>query len=192
MTVEAEAATGASVSFTVSAVGRENQTLPVTCSRPGSRFPLGQTTVTCTAQDRPDEIVTKTFRITVVDRTAPRLVVPASVKVRTANKKGAVVKFAVSATDLVDGTLVPTCSPTSSTLFRIGATRVECTATDRGRTSPVPRSPSASSWCGKRGRSGSSHLRPARSSRRLLCWPGDARRRPRTTTSSSSAAVTRS
>jgi len=134
ITVEAETATGTGVSFNVSAVGRENQSLPVTCSpASGSRFSLGQTTVTCTAQDRPDEIVTKTFRVTVVDRTAPRLVVPPSVKARTADKRGAVVKFAVSATDLVDGTLVPTCSPTSSSLFRIGATRVECTATDRGQ-----------------------------------------------------------
>lgn len=70
MTVEAEAATGTGVSFTASAVGRENQSLPVTCSpASGSRFALGQTTVTCTAQDRPDEVTTKSFRITVVDRT---------------------------------------------------------------------------------------------------------------------------
>ena len=83
MTVEAEAATGAGVSFKVSAVGRENQTLPVTCSpASGSNFPLGQTTVTCTAQDRPDEVTSKSFRITVADRTSPRLVVPASVTAR--------------------------------------------------------------------------------------------------------------
>ena len=62
-------------------------------------------------------------------------------------------RFRVSATDLVDAAIVPVCSPASSTLFRIGVTRVDCTATIAGRTSPVPRSPSASSWCGKRGRS---------------------------------------
>ena len=134
MTVEAEAATGAGVSFTVSAVGRENQTLPVTCSpASGSNFPLGQTTVTCTAQDRPDEVTSKSFRITVADRTSPRLVVPGSVKARAPNKKGAVVRFGVSATDRVDGAIVPVCSPASSTLFRVGVTRVDCTATDRGQ-----------------------------------------------------------
>jgi len=134
MTVEAQAPTGAAVPFTVSATGRENQSLPVTCSpAPGARFPLGDTTVTCTAQDRPDEIATKTFRIAVVDRTAPRLAVPASVRARTTSKKGAVVKFAVSATDLVDGSITPTCSPASSTRFTIGTTRVDCVATDRGQ-----------------------------------------------------------
>ena len=134
MTVEAQAPSGADVSFTASATGRENQSLPVTCSpTPGSSFPLGQTTVACTAQDRPDEIVTKSFRITVLDRTAPRLVVPTSVKARTANRKGAVVRFRVSASDLVDAAIVPVCSPASSTLFRVGVTRVDCTATDRGQ-----------------------------------------------------------
>lgn len=133
MTVEARAANGAAVSFTASATGRDNQSLPVTCSpASGSSFPLGSTTVTCTAQDRPDEVATRSFRITVVDRTAPQLVVPTGVKVRTANKKGAVVRFHASATDVVDGAIVPVCSPASATLFRIGVTRVDCTATDRG------------------------------------------------------------
>ncbi len=54
-------------------------------------------------------------------------------KARTANKKGAVVRFRVSATDLVDAAIVPVCSPASSTLFRVGVTRVDCTATDRGQ-----------------------------------------------------------
>ena len=134
MTVEALAPIGANVSFTASATGRENQSLPVACSpKSGSSFPLGQTTVACTAQDRPDEIVTRSFMITLLDRTAPRLVVPASVKARTANRKGAVVRFRVSATDLVDAAIVPVCSPASSTLFRVGVTRVDCTATDRGQ-----------------------------------------------------------
>jgi hypothetical protein len=133
LTVEAQTADGAAVSFTASATGRENQSLPVTCSpTSGSRFPLGQTTVTCTAQDRPDEVATRSFRITVVDRTGPQLVVPAGLKVRTANKKGAVVRFNASATDLVDGAIVPDCSPASHTLFRVGVTRVDCTASDRG------------------------------------------------------------
>lgn len=134
MTVEAQAPNGAIVSFTASATGRENQSLPVTCSpASGTSFPLGPTTVTCTAQERVDEIATKSFRITVVDRTAPRLVVPAAVRARTANKTGALVRFQVSATDVVDGVIVPACSPASSTLFRIGTTRVDCTAIDRGQ-----------------------------------------------------------
>jgi HYR domain len=132
ITAEAEAPTGAGVSFTASAVGRENRSLPVTCSPvSGSTFPLGHTTVTCTAQDRPDEVATKTFRVTVADRTPPQLIVPATLSVRTTNRKGAVARFRASATDLVDGQLAPDCSPRSGALFRVGATTVECTATDR-------------------------------------------------------------
>jgi hypothetical protein len=136
MTVEAQAPTGAAVSFTASATGRENQSLPVSCSpASGASFPLGPTTVTCTAQERPDEIATKSFRVTVVDRTAPRLIVPGAVSVRTPHRKGAVVTFHVAATDLVDGAIAPACTPPSSTLFKIGTTTVACTATDRGQNS---------------------------------------------------------
>jgi hypothetical protein len=132
LTVEAPGPSGATVTFTASARGRDNASLPVDC-RPasGTRFPLGQTTVTCTAQDRPDEIAIRGFRVTVVDRTAPKLIVPADIRVRTKNRKGAAVTFRASAIDLVDGQVVPVCTPRSSTLFRIGTTRVACTATDR-------------------------------------------------------------
>lgn len=132
LTVEAEAPNGADVSFTTSAVGRENQPLPVTCSpASGATFPLGQTTVTCTAQDRPDEVTTKSFRVTVADRTPPHLVVPATLSVRTTSPKGAAVSFRASATDLVDGQLAPVCAPQSASLFPVGLTTVECAATDR-------------------------------------------------------------
>lgn len=133
MTVEAQGPKGATVTFSASARGRDDTSLSVDCRPPsGTSFPLGQTTVTCTAQDRPDEVATRNFRITVVDRTAPELVVPTAIHVRTKDRKGAVVTFRASATDLVDGPLVPVCSPRSSTLFRVGVTRVDCTASDRG------------------------------------------------------------
>src|SRR5262249_26095418 len=132
ITAEAQAPSGAPVSFTVSGTGRENQALTVTCDpASGSSFALGPTTVTCTAQDRPDEIVTKSFGITVLDRTAPRLVVPARIQARTTSKRGAIVQFQASATDLVDGTLAPQCSPQAGSLFLLGVTTVQCTATDR-------------------------------------------------------------
>jgi hypothetical protein len=132
MTVEAQGPAGATVTFSASARGRDDASLPVDCRPPsGTRFPLGKTTVTCTAQDRPDEIATRSFRIRVVDRTGPELAVPAGIRVRTKDRKGAVVTFRASARDLVDGQVVPVCSPRSSSLFRVGTTRVDCTATDR-------------------------------------------------------------
>src|SRR5262245_2941078 len=131
ITAEAQAPSGAPVAFTATATGRENQALTVTCNpASGSSFSLGPTTVTCTAQDRPDEVVSKSFQITVVDRTAPRLVVPATVRARATTKGGAIVRFEASATDLVDGSLAPQCSPPSASVFRVGVTRVECSATD--------------------------------------------------------------
>lgn len=129
---EAQAPSGAPVAFTARATGRDNQALTVTCNpTSGSSFALGPTTVTCTAQDRPDEVVSKSFQITVVDRTAPRLVVPTSVRARATTKRGAVVRFQTTAADLVDGALAPQCSPLSASVFRVGVTRVECSATDR-------------------------------------------------------------
>jgi hypothetical protein len=132
LTAEAQAPSGAPVAFTVSATGRENQALAVTCNpASGSSFPLGSTTVTCTTQDRPDEVVTKTFDVAVVDHTAPTLVVPPTVQARTTNRQGAIVRFQASATDLVDGALTPQCSPQSASRFPVGVTTVECTAADR-------------------------------------------------------------
>jgi HYR domain len=133
MTVEAQTSAGSVVTFTATARGRDNASLPVDCRPPsGSRFGLGQTTVTCTAVDRPDEIATKRFRINVVDRTAPQLHVSADLKVRTPSRRGAVVTFRASASDLIDGAIAPTCSPNSGTRFPVGRTRVDCTAVDRG------------------------------------------------------------
>lgn len=133
MTVEAQTSSGAVVTFTASARGRSNVPLPVDCRPPsGSRFALGRTTVTCTAEERPGEIATKSFRITVVDRTAPRLVVPSQLSVRSSSRRGAVVQFEALASDLVDGAIAPACSPRSGTLFPVGVTRVDCTAVDRG------------------------------------------------------------
>jgi HYR domain len=132
MIVEAQGSTGAVVTFSASAHGRSNEPLTVDCRPPsGSRFRLAQTNVTCTAVERPDEIATKSFRITVADRTPPRLAVPAGVKARAASRKGAVVAFQASATDLVDGAIAPVCLPRSGTLFPVGVTRVDCTAVDR-------------------------------------------------------------
>jgi hypothetical protein len=118
MTVEAQTSAGSVVTFTATARGRDNASLPVDCRPPsGSRFGLGQTTVTCTAVDRPDEIATKRFRINVVDRTAPQLHVSADLKVRAPSRRGAVVTFRASASDLIDGAIAPTCSPNSGTRF---------------------------------------------------------------------------
>ena len=66
-TVEATSASGAAVSFNApSATDLVDGVVPASCDRAsGSVFPLGTTTVTCTAEDSRDNKAEKTFTVTV-------------------------------------------------------------------------------------------------------------------------------
>ena len=65
MVVRATSAAGTPVSFTVTAVDFPDGPVPVTCTPPsGSLFPLGVTTVTCTATDSDHNTTTKSFTVT--------------------------------------------------------------------------------------------------------------------------------
>lgn len=55
---------------------------------------------------------------------------PADISVEAASPDGAVVTFTVTATDDTDPDPTVVCEPASGTLFPIGDTTVECTATD--------------------------------------------------------------
>jgi hypothetical protein len=136
---EATSASGAAVTFsTPTATDLVDGAVVVSCdAASGATFTLGTTTVTCTAADSRGNSNTISFDVTVQDTTAPTLTVQ-DVKVAATGTNGAVVSFAnkVSATDLVDGSVTPVCTPASGSLFAIGETLVECTATDsRGNTS---------------------------------------------------------
>jgi HYR domain len=50
--------------------------------------------------------------------------------VRTKNRKGAVVRYAVTAKDAVDGSVAAICKPRSGSRFKVGKTIVKCTAAD--------------------------------------------------------------
>jgi hypothetical protein len=106
----------------------------VSCAPPsGSTFPLGTTAVVCTATDTAGNNVSRSFDVTVVDTTAPTLVVPTSAVVESAvDATGAIVNYAalVSASDLVDATPTVSCVPPSGSTFPVGTTSVTCTATD--------------------------------------------------------------
>ena len=67
----------------------------------------------------------------VLDTVPPVLLVPANRTVNATGRTGAVVRFTVSATDTQDPSPMATCRPASGSTFRIGATTVACTATDR-------------------------------------------------------------
>jgi hypothetical protein len=136
MTVEAQNFSGATVTYTASAVDDHGESVAVDCNPPsGSVFGFGATTVTCTARAH-GESATKRFKVTVVDTVPPAITVPAALKLTTTARQGKVVTYAATAADVVDGAVTPTCTPASGSTFAIGTTTVTCTASDhRGNAS---------------------------------------------------------
>src|SRR5207302_11427015 len=103
---------------------RRPSDLPVTCSpASSSTFPVGTTTVNCSATNSSNQTTTGSFQVTVVD-TPPALHLPADTTVNATGPSGAAVTYVATATDVVDGTDPVTCSPTSGSTFPVGATTV--------------------------------------------------------------------
>ena len=131
MTVEATKPEGAVVAYSISATDAGDPTPSLLCTpSSGSTFPLGTTTVFCTAKDDEGNVASKSFKVTVRDTTAPTLIVPADITVEATSPAGATVTFAVDAGDPVDPEPVVACSPASGSIFALGVTTVTCTATD--------------------------------------------------------------
>src|SRR5205823_3608950 len=119
------------VSFTASAVDLVDGPVTVQCAPPsGSTFPLGTTTVTCTAIDAHGNTATATFTVKVQDTTPPAIGAAPDVTAEATGPTGAVVTFPMpAATDAV-GPVTVTCDPASGSLFSLGETMVTCTAVD--------------------------------------------------------------
>lgn len=66
----------------------------------------------------------------VPDTTAPELSVPANITAEATSAAGAAVSYSASAVDDVDGSVPIDCSPASGSTFALGATTVNCSATD--------------------------------------------------------------
>lgn len=64
------------------------------------------------------------------DVVSPVVTVPSSIIAEATSPSGATVTFSTSATDDIDGTIVPTCNHLSGSVFPIGLTTITCTATD--------------------------------------------------------------
>ncbi|HKO56843.1 MAG TPA: HYR domain-containing protein [Thermoanaerobaculia bacterium] len=123
---------GEFVKYDVSAFGGDDPSPVIDCSpASGSLFPLGATTVKCTATDRFGGRATGDFPVNVFDGGNPIVSVPKSFSVDATDSRGAVVKYDATATDDIDGALTPSCSPASGSLFPVGTTTVTCTSTDR-------------------------------------------------------------
>ena len=141
VTVDAPAATEATgattpVTFAASAYDAVDGDRPVTCRRTAGRptppvasFPVGTTTLTCSATDKAGNTGTSDpFDVVVTDTTAPEVTTPANIVV--GNDAATVTYANATATDLVDGTVAASCTPASGTKFALGTTTVTCSATD--------------------------------------------------------------
>jgi hypothetical protein len=125
---------GTAVEYEASAVDDRDGPVPVDC-RPasGSPFPIGRTTVECTASDRAGNVARGSFAVTVAERDTvpPRLDLPQRVVVDATDASGAVVQYPASAVDDRDGPVAIECDPPSGSRFALGRTLVRCTASDR-------------------------------------------------------------
>ena len=131
ITAEATAPSGAAVTYTATASDNVDGSVTPSCSPPsGSTFPLGTTTVTCTATDSSGNSASGTFTVTVRDTTPPTLSLPAPIIAEATGANGAAVSYTATANDTVSGSFTPSCNPSSGSTFPLGQTTVSCTATD--------------------------------------------------------------
>ena len=135
--VEADAPTGSKIVYSVSGSDAGGALLPgaISCSpASGSRFPLGRTTVACTAEDALGNEGTASFSVTVRDTTPPTINAP-DVSVTATSAAGArrtdpalaAYLNGVRATDLVSAVTIVNDAPE---VLPVGQTRVVFTARD--------------------------------------------------------------
>jgi hypothetical protein len=130
--VSAEATgTATAVTYVASASDNVDPSPSVACTpASGASFPLGRTTVHCTATDGSGNSTSAGFDVVVADTTAPALSLPSLGTISATSPDGATVAYAATASDLVDGAVTAVCSPASGTRFGVGTATVSCTASD--------------------------------------------------------------
>jgi HYR domain len=119
------------VAYSFDATDPDDAVVSTSCTpASGSEFPVGSTPIECSAVDSNGNVGTAGFAVVVSDTTAPNVIVPGPLAAEATSPAGAVVSFVSSASDLVDGAVATACSPASGATFALGATTVNCTATD--------------------------------------------------------------
>jgi len=97
----------------------------------GSAFPVGTTTVTCTANDGAGNSANCSFTVTVTDNTPPTINCPSNIVTSTtAGQCAATVNYSTTASDNCSASVTVNCTPTSGSSFPVGTTTVNCIATD--------------------------------------------------------------
>jgi hypothetical protein len=92
--------------------------------------PLGLHVFTLRVTDSYGAFAEAPVSITVEDTRGPVLALPANMSLRATSVAGASATFAASAVDAVDGAVGVACAPASGSTFPLGATTVQCAATD--------------------------------------------------------------
>ena len=131
-TSEATGPGGAVVSWTIAATDNVDPNPTINCTpASGSTFAIGTTAVTCRATDASGNFTDAApFNVTVHDTTPPTLTLPDNQNVETEDPGGKSVTYSVTASDIVSGSIAPTCNHSSGDTFPVGTTAVHCTATD--------------------------------------------------------------
>jgi hypothetical protein len=131
---EATGATGAIVNYQSPAVNDDVTQMsgPAACvPASGSTFPIGATTVACTAQDEAGNAASTSFVVTVADTRPPAIDPHGDETGSATSAAGGVVTYALpSAHDVVDGDVAVSCAPSSGATFPLGGSSVTCTASD--------------------------------------------------------------
>ncbi|HJQ69688.1 MAG TPA: HYR domain-containing protein [Blastocatellia bacterium] len=98
----------------------------------GSTFQVGTTTVTCCAQDAAELSAQCSFTITVNDTQAPVLTCPPNItQAAPMGTCSATVTYSLpTVNENCSPTPTPTCNPASGSIFPLGTTTVNCSATD--------------------------------------------------------------
>ena len=139
ITADAAGPGGAAVTYTATATDRLDPAPNVACSpASGQTFPLGTTTVSCSATDTTGNTSRATFDIRVVDRGAPTVSVPGSITKEATGSSGAVATFSVTASDAIDPSPSVSCNKASGATFPLGTTQISCTAKDASNNTSAP------------------------------------------------------
>jgi len=126
--------TGAIVNYSPPVAADEDLTAPAVTCQPasGSTFPIGTSTVSCSATDSDDtpSTITTSFQVTVNDTDLALIGVPAGIVRDAATSAGTAVAFAPPTAVDEEGAPAVTCDHGSGSTFPIGTTTVTCSVSD--------------------------------------------------------------
>lgn len=131
-TVEMTSPQGAAVTFAATASDVVSGSTGVTCTpASGATFGYGDTTVSCSSTDEAGNTAYGSFTVTVQDTTPPAIEDRADLTAEATGPSGASVSYTEpGATDVASETVTVDCIPESGSVFALGTTPVNCTATD--------------------------------------------------------------